>query len=79
MICNYGIEEEGLAVDEGSDEVLVPECQFGLTDEHLEQLQQEVNSLAESQSYGIGLYERTLYFIYSVVQNYMASIGMHDH
>ena len=63
----YGIEEEGLAVDEGSDEVLVPECRFGLTDEHLEQLQQEVNPLAESQNYGIELYERTLYFVHSVV------------
>ena len=46
-----GTEEERLAVDERSDEVLVPECRFGLTDEHLHQLQQEVNPLAESQNY----------------------------
>ena len=62
----YGIEEEGLAVDEESGEVTVPECRFGLTDEHLQQLQ-EVNPLAETQNYAIELYERTLYFIHSIV------------
>ena len=75
----YGIEEEGLAVDDGSDEVLVPECRFGLTDEHLEQLQQEANPLAESQNYEIELYERTLYFIHSVVSQNPELYGWYWH
>ena len=63
----YGIEEEGLAASEESNAVSVPVVRFGLIDEDLHQLQHEVIPLADSQNYGIDLYERTVNFIQHVV------------
>ena len=59
---NYGIEEDGLTAhedDEGG--VIIPENNFALTDEHMLQLQQQVNPLAESRNHGIELYEITAF------------------
>ena len=63
----YGIEEEGLAASEESNAVSVPVVRFGLIDEDLHQLQHEVIPLADSQNYGIDLYERTVNVIQHVV------------
>lgn len=63
----YGVEEEGPQGDEGSNAVTVPECSFRLTDEHFQQLQQEINPLTDSQNHGIELYERTIGFLDNVV------------
>ena len=62
---SYGIEEEGLASDDSGVEV--PRIAFSLTDEHYEQLQQNVNPLAESSNFGIELYIQTLGFINTIV------------
>ena len=60
---SYGIDEEGLALDEDPDAVVIPENTFVLTDEQYQQLQQNVNPLIESDNHGIELYEQTIQFI----------------
>lgn len=57
----YGVDEQGLARDD--DAVVIPENEFGLTYEQLQQLQQHVNPLADSDNYGIELYEQIIEFI----------------
>jgi len=59
----YGIDEEGLALDEDPDAVVIPENTFVLTDEQLQELQQNVDPLNESENHGIELYEQTIQFI----------------
>ena len=59
----YGVDEEGLAGDDDDDTVVVPENEFGLTNEQFQQLRQHVNPLADSDNYGIELYEQTIQFI----------------
>ena len=66
---NYGIEEDGLTAhedDEGG--VIIPEANFALTDEHMLQLQQQVNPLAESRNHGTELYETTVHFITQTIK-----------
>ena len=55
----YGIDDEIVASDEGSA-VSIPEGRFALTDDHLRQLQHEIDALEESENHGIELYERTI-------------------
>ena len=61
----YGVEEEGL-VSNDENNVVIPENPFGLTDQQMHQLQEEVNPLAASQNHGIELYEATVEFIYNL-------------
>ena len=59
---NYGGEKDGLTTheeDEGG--VTIPETNFALTNEHMLQLQQQVNPLGDSRNYGIELYETTVH------------------
>ncbi len=71
----YGLDEEGLGGGselEVSGEVEVSESTLQLTPEHMVQLQQAVNPLAESENYGIELYENTVHFIRTLVQSHPA-------
>ena len=51
------------------DEVTIPESMFTLNDDHLQQLKQQVDPLAQSDNNGIELYKRAVYFIHQVVSN----------
>ena len=44
---NYGVTEEGLAVDDHDDAVVVPENKLELSDEHFHLLQQHVNPFGQ--------------------------------
>ena len=59
----YGVDEEGLAIDDDDDAIVIPENTFGLTEEQFLQLQQELNPLDASKNHGIELYEHTIQFI----------------
>ena len=61
QIDSYGIDEEGLAIDDDDDAIVIPENTFGLTEEQFLQLQ--VNPLDASENHGIELYEHTIQFI----------------
>ena len=64
----YGVDEEGLAGNDDDNTVVVPENKFGLTDEQFQQLRQHVNPLADSDNYGIELYEQIIvYFKYIIL------------
>ena len=65
---NYGIEEDGLgSQDTENSAVVIPECSFQLTTEHLQQLQNQVDPLQASDNHGIELYDQTLQFIHLIV------------
>lgn len=49
------------------DAVTVPELSFQLIDEHVQQLQEVINPLGESFNHGIELYEQTLLYIHSLL------------
>ncbi len=68
----YGVDEEGLGIGSADDtgEVEVAESRLQLTPEHMVQLQQAINPLADSENYGIELYENTLHFIRTLVQSH---------
>ena len=59
---NYGVVEEGLAVDD-NDGAVVPENRLELSNEHFQLLQQHVDPLANSDNHGIELYGQTVEFI----------------
>ena len=66
---NYRVEENGLtAHEEDEGGVIIPETNFALTNEHMLQLQQQINPLAESRNHGIELYETTVHFITQVIE-----------
>ena len=66
---NYGVEENGFTVDEGDESgIIIPETNFALIDEHMLQLQQQIDPLAESQNHGIELYETTVHFITQIIE-----------
>ena len=54
-------------IEDGIDRVVIPELQFQLSNEHLQQLREEVNPTAESSNYGISEYMSVLEFIHIVV------------
>lgn len=62
----YGVDEQGLVASDETDAVVIPENPFGLTEQQMHQLQQQVNPLAPSQNHGIELYESTVEFIYNL-------------
>ena len=59
----YGVDEDGLPGETDYSGVEVPEGGFTLTPEQLANLQQAVDPLRESNSYGTDLYEEALLFI----------------
>ena len=62
QIDSYGVDEEGLAIDDDGA-IVIPENTFGLTEEQFLELQQQVNPLDASENHGIELYEHTIEFI----------------
>ena len=56
---SYGIDEEELSPAE-DESVAIPESRFHVPISELVQLQQEINPLAESENYGIEIYESVL-------------------
>ena len=69
----YGIDEENVTLDDSDGTVAVPHGRFALTEEHVQQLQTQVNPIQESENHGIELYEQTLSFIHLIVsQNLQA-------
>jgi len=60
---NYGVVEEGLAVDDSDETVVVPENRLALSNEQFQLLQQRIDSLTDSDNFGIELYEQTVEFI----------------
>lgn len=68
MDDGYGIDEENVTLeDSDSTGVTVPRGHFALTEEHLQELQTQVNPIQESDNHGIELYEQTLSFIHFIV------------
>ena len=66
---SYGVDEQGLTTNDDDDEgIEVPRCNFVLTDDHFEELQQTVHPLQNSDNYGIELYEQTVRFLSLVVE-----------
>ena len=62
---NYGVDEAGL---NGSDEEIVfPESRVALTAQEEERLLASINPLADSDNYGIEIYEQTLEYLRSIV------------
>lgn len=55
----YGVED-GLAAE---DDIILPQLSFHFADEHLQQLRDSINPTANSNNYGIELYQQTLAFI----------------
>ena len=64
----YGLSEEGLvSVDTAVD---VPINRINLSREHMMELQQAINPLADSENYGIELYQRTILFLTSLAEQH---------
>ena len=64
----YGVKDEDSA-EEDEYTVHIPPNRFSLTEEHLAELQSNVNPLAESDNFGIDLYLETLTFLRTIVTN----------
>ena len=61
---NFGVDWEGPVPREDGDEtVCVPETACPLSDADMEELLSVVPPLAQSEHYGIDLYERTVLFV----------------
>ena len=60
---SYGLEELGLPPDDQTGEVNIAEVHFRLVDDDFRRLQQLVNPLQESHSYGTDLYGNTLHLL----------------
>ena len=66
----YGIDEENMTVEDLSETgVTIQQGRFALTEEHLHELQTQVDPLQESENHRIELYEQTLTFIQYVVSH----------
>ena len=63
QIDSYGVDEEGLGIDDDDGAIVIPENTFGLTEEQFLELQQQVNPLDASENHGIKLYKHTIQFI----------------
>ena len=63
MALLWTINEED---DEGAP---VPESDFTLQEDHLDELRSIVDPLAQSDSYGVDLYQNTLDFVYDKIRS----------
>ena len=62
---SYGIDEAGLA---GSDEeIVIPQSKVVLSTQQEDSLKRSINPLADSDNYGIEIYEQTLDFLRSMI------------
>ena len=64
---DYGVEEEGLALESEDNELEVPGVNVQLIEQQLADLHERVNPLSENDDFGIELYERTVHFITNVI------------
>ena len=64
---DYGIEDDGLTSQNDQSGVNIPVNRFRLSEEHHATLEQRVNPLADSDNYGIELYQNTLEFLHEVL------------
>ena len=65
VLENYGLEEEGIAGNDGGIEIPVNHIQLSAT--QYSELQSIIDLLRESENFGIELFERTLDFLPKVV------------
>ena len=67
----YGVDPDGVALDNGEDDegAPVPESDFTLQEDHLDELRSIVDPLAQSDSYGVDLYQNTLDFVYDKIRS----------
>ena len=66
----YGVDEDILLTQATSTETIsIPENRLNITTENLELLQLHINPLAESDNFGVDLYESTVRFIESLSQS----------
>ena len=63
---SYGMEEEGM-VGQDHEGVRIPQNRFELTEEHFQGLQHEVIVTAQSDQYGINIYQHTLQYVYQKI------------
>lgn len=65
----YGVDEEGMVPDvEDSERVAVPQGRLNLSAEHLSELETNFNPLAESNDYGVELYQEVVLFIENLIR-----------
>lgn len=62
---NYGVEEEGVVMNDGGVEI--PENRIQLSGAQYSELQSRIDPLTDSDDFGVELYERTLDFLQTVV------------
>ena len=62
---NYGVEEEGVVMNDGGVEI--PENCIQLSGAQYSELQSRIDPLTDSDDFGVELYERTLDFLQTVV------------
>ena len=61
---SYGIDEQGLVVQESEDEgITVPPIEFTLTDAQLSELQRRVDPLTDSNDLGIDLHVQSVFIL----------------
>lgn len=61
---DYGIDEEGLAAEDSAGEgITIPPTTLHMSQQHLNDLQQRVNPLSDSNEHGVDLYIQTLNFL----------------
>ena len=71
----YGaVDSDGDDLEE-EDQVSIPQCDFGLQDDHYEELLSVANPQDQSDSYGIDLYQATLAFIYTKIRSHPEIYG----
>ena len=63
----YGMEEEGLPVDDDTEGVEVPPTNIALSDLQMAELQATIDPLHDDGNFGIGLYQQTLQHVHSTV------------
>ena len=67
--AEYGIDEEGISPDgEETARVTIPQLRLNLSTEHISELQNNFNPLAESSNHGIEIYQEVVLYLADLVQ-----------
>ena len=66
---NYGIEEVGFSSNDSNETVNISPVGFELSEEHYRHLNATVNPLANSDNFGIDIYQQVMQYIDSIVAN----------
>ena len=69
---DYGAGEGVNDDDDDDDGVVIPVTQVQLSDEHLSELRESINPLADSDDFGIDLYQQVLEYVQSVLESEQA-------